>query len=437
MRPVKTGHDSPLLSWLAIGASLLVALGWWHWANTILIPSSTADAHVRKIPVGNNSDLYPRWLGTRELLLRERDPYSEDITREIQKGYYGRVLDAANPDDPKDQSAFAYPLYVAFVLAPFVHTSFAQAQVIFQWLLLVCIGLSFIFWEKVINLRLPWEYKVLGIVLLLSTPAAFSEFHKQNLSGLIILALAISFWAIRRNWLSLAGFMLAWSTLKPQLSWLFILFLLLWAISFWRHRQRLVWSFLLTIVVLILAGNSLLSGWLHEFVNSLRAYENYAGDPSIIQVLLPGPLAWIVTLLLLGWMAFRCWRARAAAADSAEFIWTVAAIATITLAVMNKLASYNHPLLLPAWFVLLKDWKKISQVGLLARALGRGCAACFIWTWASALVISTFSLFLPASSLRVVAGVPQYTLLALTPVTMLAILISELYLYPIHPFRAA
>lgn len=42
-------------------------------------------------PERNFSDLFPRWLGTRELLLHGRDPYSPEITGEIQQGYYGRT----------------------------------------------------------------------------------------------------------------------------------------------------------------------------------------------------------------------------------------------------------------------------------------------------------------------------------------------------------
>jgi hypothetical protein len=40
------------------------------------------------------------------------------VTREIQLGFYGRQIDPNNPSDPKDQVAFAYPLYVIFLFWP-------------------------------------------------------------------------------------------------------------------------------------------------------------------------------------------------------------------------------------------------------------------------------------------------------------------------------
>ena len=73
---------------------------------------------VKKVDGGNLSDLYPRWLGTKELLLRGRDPYSAEITADIQKGFYGRLLNPADPDDITDEERLAYPLFIIFLLAP-------------------------------------------------------------------------------------------------------------------------------------------------------------------------------------------------------------------------------------------------------------------------------------------------------------------------------
>ena len=94
--------------------------------DRILRAQQIADAAAHNRPRGNLSDLYPRWLGARELLRHGRNPYSAEITREIQQGYYGRPLDPARPDDPKDQQGFAYPAYVVFLLAPTVDLPFER-----------------------------------------------------------------------------------------------------------------------------------------------------------------------------------------------------------------------------------------------------------------------------------------------------------------------
>src|ERR1700676_5274675 len=96
----------------------------WFYVQRVLVPYQKADAAAHGRPRGNLSDLYPRWLGTRELLLHHRNPYSREVALEIQEGYYGRRLDAARPNDPKDQQSFAYPVYVVFLLAPLIGLPF-------------------------------------------------------------------------------------------------------------------------------------------------------------------------------------------------------------------------------------------------------------------------------------------------------------------------
>ena len=89
--------------WLALAAALCAA-GMWTYVNRVLIPYQISDAATRGRPRGNLSDLYPRWVGAKELLLHGRDPYSAEVTCEIQAGYYGRPLDPSRPNDPRDRA---------------------------------------------------------------------------------------------------------------------------------------------------------------------------------------------------------------------------------------------------------------------------------------------------------------------------------------------
>src|SRR5271154_2421333 len=134
----------------------LCAAGMWVYASRVLIPYQIADAVAHNRPRGNLSDLYPRWLGARELLLRGRDPYSPAVTREIQQGYYGRPLDPSRPGDPKDQQGFAYPVYVVFFLAPTIHLPFEIVQRIFFWFLLGFTLATVPLWLRVLRCSVPW-----------------------------------------------------------------------------------------------------------------------------------------------------------------------------------------------------------------------------------------------------------------------------------------
>ena len=116
---------SPARQFVVVALALLAWASMWFYVQRIVVPHQEKEAAEREQPRGNLSDLYPRWLGSRELLLRGRDPYSREVTLEIQEGYWGRQLDPARPNDPKDQQGFAYPVYVVFLLAPTVHLDFA------------------------------------------------------------------------------------------------------------------------------------------------------------------------------------------------------------------------------------------------------------------------------------------------------------------------
>ncbi len=80
-----------------IGVALLLVSGMLFYVQGILIPYQEKDATSHNQPRGNLSDLYPRWLGARELLLHGRDPYSPEITREIQAGYLWKTAGSRPP----------------------------------------------------------------------------------------------------------------------------------------------------------------------------------------------------------------------------------------------------------------------------------------------------------------------------------------------------
>lgn len=134
--------------WLLLVA-LLCASGTWLYASRVLIPYQIREAAAHDIPRGNLSDLYPRWLGARELLLHGRDPYSPELTREIQMGFYGRPLPPEAPGGRNYQQGFYYPVYVAFLLAPTIDLPFDVVRKGFFWVLLGLTVLTIPLWLRV------------------------------------------------------------------------------------------------------------------------------------------------------------------------------------------------------------------------------------------------------------------------------------------------
>src|SRR6266404_4491651 len=216
--------------WLAFVA-LLCSAGMWMYASRVLIPYHRADAAAHDQPRGNLSDLYPRWLGARELLLHGRDPYSNEVTREIQAGYYGRPLDPSRSGDPKDEERFAYPVYVAFVLAPTVSLPFEIIEKIFFWILLILTIAGVPIWLRILRWSPP-PWTVVGLIgFTVGSPAVMQGLKLEQLS---LLVAALVFGAVAllvSDRLGAAGCLLAVASIKPQLVWLLLFWLAVWTLA--------------------------------------------------------------------------------------------------------------------------------------------------------------------------------------------------------------
>jgi hypothetical protein len=418
MTGVKMPRDPNALSWIALAACLMIGFGFWRWASVILAPANAGTVLAARRPIGNNSDLYPRWFGARELLVHGRDPYSPEVTREIQAGFYGRVLDSQNPADPIAQEAFVYPIYVVFLLAPTITLPFAAAAEIFRWLLLCAIACSVPLWMYAVGLRPRRLVLCCCILLAAGSFPAVEEYFQQNLAALVLLFLAGAAAAAVRNWLVVSGILLALASSKPDTTGLVILWFLLWAWANWKERGRLLLSFSGSIAALVIAGEAVSLHWIGRFLAAVWNYRNYGTDPSVLGALLPRWLMMTATVALVGGFLSVCWRFRQSPANSEGFGWSLAWAAAVTLVVIPKLAAYNQLLLIPALLMLVRSRKKS---GFLSRVLTKAAFACQGWQWLTAVALSLGSYVISEARLRSLAMLPLYTLLALPALTALAV----------------
>src|ERR1700722_3710676 len=199
--------------------AMLAAASMWFYVDQILVPYQRSDAAAHQRPRGNLSDLYPRWLGARELLLHHRNPYGNDVTTEIQRGYYGRPLDRTRPEDPKDQEGFAYPVYVVFLLAPLIAVPFPLLQIVFYWFLAGITAASVWFWLRALRWRLPPVDVATCVLFTMGSFSAVQGIKLQQLSLLVAALLAASVTATVSGSLFVGGALLALATIKPQLAW--------------------------------------------------------------------------------------------------------------------------------------------------------------------------------------------------------------------------
>ena len=385
---------------IAMAVSVLFGAGMWLYVGRVLVPQEKEFAATHGIPRGNLSDLYPRWQGARDLLLNRKDPYSAEVTREIQSGYFGRPLDPARPSDPHDQEAFAYPVYVAFVLAPTVNLPFPAVQEFFRWLLAGLTVFSVFLWMRVMHWRPSWVWIAVVVLLTLATFPAVQGIRLQQLSLLVAALLAGAIYLLSRNQQTLAGILLALATIKPQLALPLAAWLLLWALSRLSWRWKFAASFAATSAAMIIGGEILLPGWVHEFYRAAVAYRSYTGAASILDQL-SGPIegAALAVVVVVA-VAYAAWSARKHPADTDEgdrFYVTTSLVLAATVVIIPSTAPYNQLLLLPGALLIARTWHHSGQTRATFRALRSIAAVCVIWPWISSTILAVVSFVTPAS----------------------------------------
>jgi hypothetical protein len=383
-------------SLILLALSALLCAGMWLYVSRVIVPQQKAYAAVHSNPRGNLSDLYPRWLGSRELLLHGHDPYSSEITREIQIGYYGRPLDPALSNDPGDQEAFAYPVYVAFLLAPTVKLPFPVVQEILRWTLAGLTALSVLLWLRVVKWKTTPIPSATLLLLTLGTFWVVQGIRLQQLTLLVAPMIAACVYFLVKNRQVASGILLGLATVKPQIAFPLVAWLMLWACGRINARWKVVVAFAVTLLTLTVAGELLLPGWLHEFYAALIAYRGYTRHLSPLDELVTPTLGIPLAIAVIAAVAVMCWRARKSPADEEFFCWITALVLAANLLVIPTIAPYNQLLLLPGIFLLLKTWNAGAHIDSIVRVLGWVAAGCLFWPWITAASLTFFSFFTPA-----------------------------------------
>jgi len=416
---------------VAVALAVVASASTWFYMNRILRAQQIADAAAHNRPRGNLSDLYPRWLGARELLLRGRNPYSAEITREIQQGYYGRALDPARADDPKDEQGFAYPLHVVFLLAPTVRLPFDVVQTGLRWLLLALAPASILLWLQVLRWKPSLGAKLIMIVLMLGWLPMVQGIKLQQLSLLVAGMLAACAACLSAGWLSCAGVLLALATIKPQLAWPLVLWLLVWAANDWRPRRRFIIAFGITMLLLLGGAELLLPAWPRMFIQAIGDYHRYTQNQSVLVLLFGFIVGHILEAASVLACAVCVWRVRVEAASSAAFGRALSLVLALAALVVPMFAPYNQVLLVPAILALV--WSEIRRDRILPVVrLARGVGALALgWTWLATLGLCAAFSWLTPQSLQWVWKIP------LAPNLLLAVPVFVFGLALLHTWSPA
>ena len=392
--PVTSVRQKRIPLWFLL--SLCVITTTWLYVHQILSPWADAKDLQKGGLKAQMWDLYPRWVGARELLLNGRNPYGPEVSREIQIVFYGH---AVTPEEAAqhvvDEQRFAYPLYVVFLMAPTIYTDFVKVQFWAPCVLGVFAGLTVAFSVGLLDWRLPWTITSALILFTLSSPQIIQGMRHQQLALVAACLITAGAWCVHKGYLVTAGVLLAFSTIKPQMAVLPLVWFILWAAGEWRARWRLVAGFGVAIAALIGAGELLLPGWLSYFFAGMAAYRKYFPTTSLLRLLLGDKLGVVVSVLIVISLLRFGWRNRRVLESSRQFTLVVAAFLMATVLTFPLFTPFNQALLILPALLVLSEWTALPRLSRLT------FVATVSWPW-----ITSVALLLWRPSLNPASQIP-------------------------------
>ena len=318
--------------------------------------------------LGAQTDLFPRWYGTRVWLLEQRSVYDPAVKAGVFAAMHGRPPRRDGPASELDDFAFGftYPPYVAPLIAPLAMLPLPVATTL--WLLIGQVSLlaacRLLTWfPGIIPTRTPGrsnptarDFRWLVLVAVLWPPALANLLFGQFAVLVLFLLVAVRSLLLRGRPL-LAGVCLAAAIVKPQLV---VLVLPLLLVAAWRRPgwRRLWLGCLGGVALLLAAGFAVAPDWVTAWGQEAATYARVAAPVSTVGLLLRLAPAtdwtWLVTLLLqaaviaaVGWYALRLVRQRSGGAlPEAAGLVAPAIIATslaIPPALRVELGATAHP----------------------------------------------------------------------------------------------
>jgi hypothetical protein len=198
----------------------------------------------------------------------------------------------------------------------------------------------------------------------------------------------------------------------------------MWVSGNWRERQRWLWGFVSTLILLVGASEYLLSGWIFRFYGATRSYTRYIGGTSFLDLLLTsrwGATGRVLILLIVLWV---CWQARRLAPETLAARRALSLVLAAAVCIAPNRGTYNEVLLLPGLLFIFWHGNERPESGIFVRQLKGIAWGLVIWPWlACAFLIVASGVFHAEDFVQAAWQLPLYTTLSL-PLVLLVVLLA-------------
>ena len=327
-------------------------------------------------PGGN--EFLVHYVGTRSFLLEGISPYSDEVAIRIQAAAYGHP---AQGDEYELRAAF--PLYSIFLYLPF---SLIKNYIFARAVWMTALELALIIMAFVAMNLAGWKPPLWlqGIILLFSITwyHAIRGVVDGNAVILIALMLSVIFLLMRNNKDRLAGFLLAITTIKPQLVVMLIPLIIIW--SLYQRRWVLIKWFFGTLAGCILIGIILIPDWILQSLWGMLKYPAYKNVGTFTAALstwspwLESTLKWGILIALGVLLIYEWWKVRKGSFE--RFLWVAFLTLTISQWIGIQTDPGNFIILFPAIILILSIWdQRWKEKGTLI--VGSALALLFFGLW--------------------------------------------------------
>jgi hypothetical protein len=264
-------------------------------------------------------------------------------------------------------------------------------------------------WFSVLRWKPSVATAAIFIALMLGWLPMVQGIKLQQITLLVAGLLAACGACLAGGWLLVAGGLLALATIKPQLTWPVVLWLLFWAASDWRSRRRFMFGFGLVTLILLGGAQLLLPGWLRMFIEAIRQYHHYTQNQSVLAVLFGSIIGRILEATSVILCALCIWPVRKEPSLNPAFGRAFALVLALTVLIVPMFAPYNQVLLAPAILALLMSevaHEPILPAIRLARLVG---GVLLVWPWIATVGLSLAYVWLTPAVRERVWPMPFYS----------------------------
>ena len=328
------------------------------------------------------SSFYSYWLSGRVLLAQGENPYDDALVEQVRNKY---------PDDP-NLSGFALPLYAVLPVIPFAFIdNFKTALILWRLLLqaaLIYAGIKLIPAFRITNKLTP---HAVCVTLMMACYYGVIALIEGEISILAITFMLIAISALQDDEYELAGIMLAFCTIKPSLTLLPVLWILIWCLN--NGRGTVAAWFGAVLALLFLVGMLFQTNWYVPYLRSMLYYLKHLNPNNLSRIIetwqseLGGRIGWAVSGVLLVILIVE-WILNAKGSREA-MEWVLALTLSVGfLAGIPNLGKHLYILWIPAVYTMDKmvlRWERKGQIYCLALVL-----LAFVFPWISHLTIFSF-----------------------------------------------